>query len=535
MITASMRRDSLRRVVPALALLAGTAGGGHAAPLLPTGFQDQVLVSQLDRPVDLAFLPDGRTIVIELKSAKIRLIVGGSLASTDPIGVLDSVKTVGPEEGLLGVAVDPRWPGKPFLYLFSTALDSTLRISRLTLSGDLFTGTSWNLSIVPGSRRELIRDVVSRNTNHNGGTLRFGPDSLLYASFGEDAVLCNATDSTGLYGVIARMDVRRLPDSPGPPDKSLLVAAGNPYADRPDPDTRLIYARGFRNPFRFSIDPPTGRLFIGDVGQDTYEEIDLIQTPALYYGWPFLEGTATYATSQCGVPPAGPYQAPIFEYGRAQYCPYPNPADCQAAVIGGVVVRPVPGSPVSFPPEYAGQYVFSEFFGGFLWRLRDSSGTWVSAQPVAGQPSARDWATGYEKVSSMVPGADGALYYTRLDYGGNPSSGSVGRIIHPNGALAVPDGLSADELLSRVYPTPARGSATVGYVLARPARVQLVLYDALGRRVRGLVMEVDQAAGEHRVHWDGTDDWGRPASPGVYVARLTADGEPHELRVPLVR
>jgi glucose/arabinose dehydrogenase len=166
------------------------------------------------------------------------MLVGGSIASTDPLGTLDSVVTTDGEQGLLSVAVDPRWPSSPFVYLLSTATDNTIRLSRLTLGGDVSNGASGTLAVVPGSRRELLRDIVSVHTNHNGGTLRFGTDSLLWASFGEDAIDCNATDTTALYGVLARMDVRALPAGPGPPDKALLVPPGNPYASRPDPDQR---------------------------------------------------------------------------------------------------------------------------------------------------------------------------------------------------------------------------------------------------------------------------------------------------------
>jgi glucose/arabinose dehydrogenase len=277
-----MTLQPLLRSAGALLLASFATVAAWVAPVraqaqLPTGYQDQLLVSTLDVPVGLAFLPDGRLITCELKSGRLRMIVNGELAGIDPIGVVDSVETLGQEEGLLSVAVDPRWPAKPFVYVHSTALDSTLRISRLTATGDLSDGTSGNLAIVPGSRRDLIRDIANRSEYHNGGCLRFGPDSMLYVSLGEDANACAASDTTLLNGVVLRLDVRNLPDTPGPPNKALLVPADNPWAGSANLNQRLVYARGLRNPFRFWIDAPTGRLFIGDTGVQSYDEVDLAE------------------------------------------------------------------------------------------------------------------------------------------------------------------------------------------------------------------------------------------------------------------
>ena len=109
-----------------------------------------------------------------------------------------------------------------------------------------------------------------------------------------------AIDSTTLFGVIARMDVRNLPDVPGPPNKALMVPPGNPYATHPNVNARLVYAMGLRNPFRFAIDPQTGGLYIADVGWLTYEEINVAPTGGIDFGWPYFEGTQVYVTNECG-------------------------------------------------------------------------------------------------------------------------------------------------------------------------------------------------------------------------------------------
>ena len=534
-----MNPRSTRLLLPlALALAAvlecGLASTARAQADLPTEFADAGIVSGLDWPGSLAFLPDGRLLTIECKTAKIRMIVGGALAAVDPVGVVDSVATLDEEQGLAGLAVDPRWPVKPYLYVMYTGLDANLHISRLTAQGNLSSATSGNLSIVPGSRRELIRDVPDTATGHNGCCLHFGPDSMLYASFGDDMLGCLATDPTALWGVLTRLDVRHLPDAPGPPDKQLLVPADNPFVNSIWLNERLVYARGFRNPFRFTIDKPTGRIFVCDVGWESYEEVDLLDAPGLDLGWPFFEGPQPYVTTnECGVSVPTDTRLPIHYYSRAEYCPYPNPLSCAAAVMGGAVLHNVPSSPVSFPASYNGQFIFSDYYEGAIWRLRDSLGTWVRAPAVIGQPNTRDWARGFVQVSDYLQAADGSLYYALDARDFASESGEIRRITYRNLA-SVPLPSRAAAAFSAIYPSPTTGSATMLFALTKPASFEMDLYDALGRRVRQIVPRSDQAAGEHRVWWDGRDERGHLVAPGVYIARLTVDGAAMERRLPVL-
>ena len=342
-------------------VLLASALATRASPLatLPAYFQDHIVAQGLDYPLPLAFLPDGRLLTVESKTARVRMIVQGAIASTDPVTTIDSVATDGGEQGVWGLAVDPRWPQKPYIYVMYSALDSTIRIRRLMLAGALSDSTSGNLHLWPGSQRDVIRDAPDANAEHNGGTLRFGADSLLYASFGDDYAPCHATLTTALYGGIARMDVRRLPDSPGPPNKPLMVPAGNPFANSASIDERLIYARGFRNPFRFSIDKPTGRLFVGDVGLLNYEDIDVISAPGGNYGWPYYEGPLQYLTTECGTTAPAGLRSAAYVYDRMEYCTLPYREGCSTAIIGGLVLHHA-NTPISFPAEYDGSYLFSE-------------------------------------------------------------------------------------------------------------------------------------------------------------------------------
>jgi len=241
------------------------AGATAANPQLPTRFIDQLIVGGLNEPVGIAFLPDQRMLIIE-RQGDVRLLADGKLGAIDPLFVCDSVDANG-DRGSSGIVVDPRWPVKPYVYVYYSAADQHCKLVRYTVGGDLTIPSSLFLTVDPASRYTIINDIPDLLEVHNGGTLRFGPDSMLYAGLGEDGNACAAQDTSTLRGVMIRIDVRGLPAGPGgPPDRDLLVAAGNPLASHPIKNARLVWADGLRNPFRFHFDPLTGSIFIADVG-----------------------------------------------------------------------------------------------------------------------------------------------------------------------------------------------------------------------------------------------------------------------------
>jgi hypothetical protein len=326
------------------------------------------------------------------------------------------------------------------------------------------------------------------------------------------------------------MDVRGLPDSPGPPDKALLVPADNPYAHRSNPNLRLVWALGLRNPFRFQIDPLNGRLFIADVGWTTYEEMNVADQGGLDFGWPYREGTAQYVTNECGpLPPPG-LTPPSYQYARTDYCS----GGCAATIVGGVLYRRNPSAPFAFPTEYEGSYFFSDYYEGFQRRLTENAGTWSLATPVAGQPNANDWGREYREVTDYVQGQDGAIYYARMAYNYTDGSGEVRRIAFVNGSLDAPRP-KASVVLFAPYPSPAAGEVTVPWSMPRAGNARVTIYDALGRRVRALQPEARHTAGDHRLRWDGRDDHGARVASGVYRVRLVVDGEVQERRLSFLR
>ncbi len=522
-----------RAVLPVVLLLITSAvSARHAMAdpgqgVVPTGFTDQLIVQGLRRPVGMTFLPDGRLLFIEQKTKRIRMIVGGNLAATDPIGTIDSVETTGPEQGLLGIAVDPGWPAHPYIYVYYDALGKFIRISRLVAVGDLSSSSSGNLMIDPASRYDLLRDIPDQLINHNAGTLRFGTDGMLYASLGEDQTPCAAQDTTSLRGVILRLDVSRLPSS-GPPDKSLLVAPGNPFSAHPNPNARLVWAMGLRNPFRFQVDRADGSLFVADVGYETYEEVDHVTGPGLNLGWPFFEGTQVYLTTQCGVPAPQNVTYPIYEYdgsGRVM---------TSRAVIGGAVYRNTGCPECDFPPDYEGDYFFSDYYGGFLRRLKFTGGVWGLAPQVPGQGNATDWGTGFNEVSDYGVGPDGALWYCRQSMGFADNTGQIRHIVHDRQVGSASNPVRVVRF-APPFPSPARGSVELDYELPGAALIELGIYDPMGRLIRRLAGPEDQIAGRHRVWWNGAAENGQAAPSAVYVARLTVNRVPYQRRIPLLR
>lgn len=413
--------------VPVLAAVLAALASAPAQGALPDGFADEPVAAGLSSPAALTHLPDGRALVAELSTARIRMVRQGVVST---LGTVPQVRT-GSERGLLGIAVDPAWPERPFLYVHSTSsVAFEIRVSRFTATGDLDDTAGGALAIDPASRHEVVTGLPDQTGIHNGGTVRFGPDRMLYVSLGEDADDCAAQNPASLKGAILRLDVSRLPAGPGgPPPRDSVVAAGNPFAQAPSVAQRLVWTYGLRNPFRFSIDPATGALYVGDVGQNQWEEMDEIAAPGANCGWPWLEGHAPYDLCQ-GSP--GTTLAPIHVYDHAR----PG----QEAIIAGPVLRL--GGMRSFPREYDGSLFFSDYYKGDLVRLTRAGGGWTVAAPVPGQPDPAYWGTGYSFVADWAIGPDGALWYCRQ------STGEVRRIVHqpaiPPLAAPAPSALRPD-------------------------------------------------------------------------------------------
>lgn len=321
----------------------------------PDGFTWAPVVSGLVNPVDLASPPagPGRLFIIELPGL-IRIVENGELLSQPFLDIRSRVESGGTEQGLLGIAFHPNYAQNGLFYLNYTGRrgGGDTVIARYQAAGDD------PYQADPGSEKILL-EVQQPYRNHNGGGMAFGPDGYLYISLGDGG---SANDPQGnaqsldtLLGKLLRIDV----DGGDP----YAIPADNPFAGgggRPE-----IWAYGLRNAWRFSFDRLTGSLYIADVGQNSWEEIDFLPAGApggANFGWDYREGAHPFE----GDPPAGlDLIDPIFEYQHGIGC----------SVTGGYVYR---GQAL---PEFRGIYFLSDFCSGRVWGLlRGADGTWQSQE-----------------------------------------------------------------------------------------------------------------------------------------------------------
>src|SRR6266850_2117692 len=313
------RRFAHRPHLICLLFLLATAPQAHAATL-PSGFTETLVANGLSSPTAMQFAPDGRLFVCE-QGGRLRVIKNGALLPA-PFVTL-TVSSVG-ERGLLGVAFDPNFSANHFVYVYYTATTPAVhnRISRFTANGDV---------AAAGSETAIFDlDNLSSATNHNGGALAFGSDGKLYAAVGENA---NGANSQSMDNVLGKM-LRLNNDGTIPTD--------NPFYSSTTGRNRAIWALGLRNPFTFAFNPAGSELFINDVGQNTWEEIDNGIAGA-NYGWPTTEGATTDPR----------FVSPLYTY---------NHSGGECAITGGAFYAPLT---TQFPSDYVRDYFFSDFCGGW--------------------------------------------------------------------------------------------------------------------------------------------------------------------------
>ncbi len=501
-----MRQLATTQALLALLLLPLAAA---TAQTVPDGFLSELYVGgpYSGEPVAFTFLPDGRQFILERGSGGVRLAAVGAGTSVLLMYVPDVTWDL--EQGLLGAAVDPAWPSRPYVYLYYTHVSGFSRLAMYTASGDLADPGSTSMTLA--NPFLLLSDIPDDEALHNGGTVRFGPDGMLYLSLGEDLTKCGAQDTTDLRGSILRLDVSAMPQAgSGPPAKADITPSGNPFPG-PNANVQLIYAWGLRNPFRFTIDDSTGDLFIGDVGDVQFEEINVVSYAGgggENFGWPIREGLGDPGYGHaCGQ--GNPMTDPAFVYTHDAI--FPN------AVIAGPRVHPVAGSSVSLPPSYDGSVFFGDWGLGVIRRIIDTGSGWDLAPAVAGQPSAEDWVQGVNYITDLQQGPDGALYFMKHSTGRG-----LYRIVSSGGVDAGPDAAPAGSPFARVSPNPIGLGAGVfqwnlGATMDTEDRLSLRILDVRGRTVRRLANDLPVHG---RIEWNGRDSRGQSLPTGVYLWRL---------------
>jgi glucose/arabinose dehydrogenase len=445
-----------RSLVPA-ALAALIAGAAFSQSEVPYGFADEVYSSGLSYPIALAFLPDGRLLCAE-KGGAIKVVKTDGTSAT--CGVVANV-TASSDRGLQGIALDPQWPTRPYVYAYYTTSSPSahVQLSMFTMTGDLTNASSTNL--VLGTIHPILGTIADQAPEHQGGTIAFGPDGKLYVFVGDDMQICLAQNLGSLLGKVLRLDVSALPVAgPSPPALSVITPAGNPFTG-PTPNGPLIWAYGLRNPFRADIDPVTGTIFIADVGDLTWEELDVCATSGLNFGWPNYEGNVPYPyAAGCTTPPPNP-TFPIIQHHHL--------TGTHSIVTLAVYRNPATPGPSAFGPAYEGDVFYADYFDCKIRRLHQTGTTWALAPVVPGQPEFEAWAyTEAAGITDGVVGPDGALYYTQLVSGnirriraGAPPGPTFGAATPSAGVLQVSPGSPVTFTVNAIAPPGPTSSVTL--------------------------------------------------------------------------
>jgi glucose/arabinose dehydrogenase len=367
----------------------GVTGSTSPAPSIPplTSVSLEQIASGLSDPIGVTNAGDGSgRLFVNERGGRIRVVnPDGSLSETDFVDLSNRL-VAGGERGLLGVAFHPQFASNGRLFVhYSRKGDGATVISELTASAD-------HGSAIAASER-VIFTLSQPFANHNGGEIAFGPDGYLYIGLGDGGSggdpFGNGQNRQALLGKILRIDV----DGPPAPGKEYAIPEDNPYAPggvEPGAGLPEIWAYGLRNPWRFSFDRETGDLYIGDVGQNAWEEID--RQPAgsrggENYGWNLFEGS--HCSADCNSINA---VLPIAEYSHG---------DGRCSVTGGYVYRG------TRQPALTGTYLFSDYCSGTIWTLSAGGGLTPEALAASGL-----------QVSSFGEGEDGEIYLVDLGGGG---------------------------------------------------------------------------------------------------------------------
>ncbi len=373
-------------VVLALALVSLPIGYGRLAAqgdVSPPDISLTPVVDGFDRPLGVVQPDDGtdRLFVVE-QSGQIKIVADGAVARRPFLDLTGVVDTNGSERGLLSLAFHPDYAENGFFYVDYTDTNGDSVIARYRVSDDP--------SLADPESEQVVMRVDQPFPNHNGGLLLFGPDGYLYVGFGDGG---SAGDPHGngqnlgtVLGAILRLDV----DPDAVTDETpYLIPEDNPFVNeagaRPE-----IWAYGLRNPWRFSFDRETGDVWIADVGQNAWEEVNYQPAESgggENYGWVMREGAHCYPEGDtCSTEGL---VDPVAEYSR----------DLGISVTGGYVYR---GEAVS---DLNGTYLFADFGSGLIWGLTRDGDDWVMTEPLE---------TGLT-ISAFGEDLAGELYLTAFD------------------------------------------------------------------------------------------------------------------------
>jgi glucose/arabinose dehydrogenase len=367
------------------------------------------------QPLDVVHAGDGsnRLFVVQ-KGGLIRILRDSAIVGTPFINLAGRIISSGGEQGLLSMAFHPLYETNRMFFVYYTNTAGDIEIARFRANPD-------NPDIADDTSGKILLTIPKGPTNHNGGKLNFGPDGYLYFATGDGGgggdPDNNAQNGNSLLGKVIRLDVDSIETAP-----YYTIPPTNPYI--PDPNVRdEIWALGLRNPWRWSFDRQTNDMWIADVGQDNWEEVNWRpagSTGNINYGWRCYEGNHAHNTTGCLA--QGSYISPIYEY--------PHNASGGISVTGGYVYRGTRFGNLN------GYYLMSDFGSGHLWKIASNgAGGWnVSQQQNAlGSVVSYGEAEDGELFASTISGtlyrvtsvADAPLPVTLLSFQAQPGNGVV--------------------------------------------------------------------------------------------------------------
>ena len=350
-------------------------GPARGAANLPPGFTETQVVSGLTNPTDMELAPDGRLFVAE-QAGRVRIAKpDGTLTTFLNISTkVDSSR----ERGLQSLTFDPNFSTNRYLYLqYTRKATSTTPVHNRVVR---VTATASGDKVVSGSEKLIFRLGNQTTDHHMGGAIDFGTDGKLYISTGDNETPAKAQQLTNLFGKMLRIN------------KSGTIPTTNPFYTATSGNNRAIWALGLRNPFKFAVQPGTSTIFINDVGQDAWEEIDEA-APGANYGWGFPTSPPYYEGFIASPDPSlQSYQNPEFFYGHDGDI---DTTGC--SITGGAFYGPTTAT-TSFA-SYQGKYFYTDFCSGWI-RVFDPSSKTDSA-----------FASGIVKPVDLEVGDNGSLYY----------------------------------------------------------------------------------------------------------------------------
>jgi glucose/arabinose dehydrogenase len=443
-----------------------------------------------NKPLHLTHSGDGTNrIFVVQQDGKIIVFPNDSNVSASQskifLDISNKISSSSGEEGLLGLAFHPNYGTNGFFYVNYTA-GSPLRtvISRFKVK-------TTDPNKADSLSEYKILEINQPYTNHNGGTVMFGLDGFLYIGMGDGGSggdpQNNAQNLQVLLGKMLRININDTSAT-----RRYVIPPTNPFYNNPSSGKEEIFTWGMRNPWKYSQDPVTGLIYAADVGQNIWEEIDIIQN-GKNYGWRVMEGFVCYNPSS-GCDTSGK-TLPIKVYNHSS-------GDC--SVTGGYVYRG------NRRPELRGAYIYGDYCSGRIWMLRYNNGI-VSSDSLLTQ-------------KSILLSSFGTDQFNELYIVATSSTAKIWRFNKSPNALGITEGgsIPLKYTLEQNYPNPFNPGTIIRYSVPEQGDVKLEVYDITGKLIKTLV-NTFRMSGSYETVWNGRDDRGANVPSGVYIYKLQTD------------